>query len=485
MTCPYGSLATARRVLLVAVLSAVGVAHAAQAAPTPQPARQPVSALGTLTQVSGSGGCIVDRSTPHTNCASVRALVGPAPFLGSRALTLSPDGRSVYAASSTSDAIAIFRRNARTGALTQGKGKTGCIAAKGASGCASARGLNGPNSVAVSPDGRFLYATSLDSDGVTVMQRNRMTGALTQLPGPSGCISGVAAIPGCASGRALEGPDVVTVSPDGKNVYVGSFIGNAVVVFARNAATGALTQPTDTTGCLAAAVSGCATGIALGAPEGMAVSADGASVYIATAASNAVLTLQRNASTGALTQTTDGTGCLANTPITGCGTGIQVGGANALIVSPDNGDVYVTSLTSNSVTSFTRATSTGLLTQQAGTSACAVPVLAIGCSLARSLISPEGVAISPDGASVYAAAYNSGTLDTFDRSSAGALKQKPRQPGCITGRTVADCTTGRALSGVSALAVSPDGRYVYAAAFKSNAVTVFTRVTKNMTTGSD
>lgn len=462
------------------MLAALAAAVPAHAEPSPQPARQPVSALGAISQAAGSRGCVVDRSTPRTGCAPARALVGPAPFLGSHALAMSPDGTSVYAASSTSDAVAIFRRSTKTGALTQAGGRAGCIAAKGAHGCAWARGLNGPNSVSVSPDGKFVYATSLLSDDVTVMRRNRSTGALTQLPGANGCVSGAAAIPGCATGRALDGPDVVTVSADGKNVYVGSFFGDAVVTFTRNPSTGVLTQPADSTGCVAAATAGCATGLALDAPEGLAASADGASVYVAAATSNAVVTLQRDPSTGALTQT----GCLTNTTTTGCGTGITIAGANAVAMSPDDGDVYVTSLLSNTVTSFARAAGTGQLTQLTGTSACAIYVVAVGCSLARSLNAPEGLAVSPDGASVYAAAYTSGTIDTFDRSSAGALKQKPRRPGCVTGRTAPDCTHGRGLSGVSSIAVSPDGRHVYAAAFRSNAITVFTRVTKAMTSGS-
>ncbi len=40
--------------------------------------------------------------------ATARALKGPGPFMGSRAIALSPDGKSVYVASSKSDAIAIF-----------------------------------------------------------------------------------------------------------------------------------------------------------------------------------------------------------------------------------------------------------------------------------------------------------------------------------------------------------------------------------------
>ena len=274
-----------------------------------------------------------------------------------------------------------------------------------------------------------MYATSVASDDVVVMRRNPSTGALTQPKGAAGCVA-PSAKSGCAVGRALDGPDVVTVSPDGDNVYVGSFLGNAVVTFDRGS-TGGLTQPADTSGCLTnTATSGCATGLALSAPEGMAVSGDGANVYVASAASNAVVVLARDASSGALTQATDGTGCVSNAALTGCTTGTQLGGANAVAVSADDDDVYVTSLTSNSLTSFTRTAGTGVLTQKTGTSACAVNVLAIGCSLARALVAPEGLTVSPDGANVYAAGFRPGALDSFNRDTgSGAVIQKAARAG--------------------------------------------------------
>ncbi len=80
----------------------------------------------------------------------MRALKGPGPFLGSNAVAISPDGKYVYVASAKSDAIAIFKRSAKSGTLSQRSGAAGCIAAKGAGGCAPAVGLIHPNSVAVS-----------------------------------------------------------------------------------------------------------------------------------------------------------------------------------------------------------------------------------------------------------------------------------------------------------------------------------------------
>ncbi len=456
------------------LLIALGLAlpAGALAAPSPQPSRQPVTALGTLTQLHGTAGCLADRSVRQTACAPVRALRGPGPFLGSDAIAIDPKGRNVYVASSRSNAIAIFRRSARTGELTQARGTAGCIAADGANGCARALGLHGPNSVTVSRDGRSVYATSLESDAIAVFRRNRSTGALTQ----TGCISG-ATTSGCTTGRALDGADVVVVSRDGKNVYVGSFLGNAVAVFARSASTGALTQPAGVAGCIGGApADGCAAGVALGAPEGMAISADGDSVYVAAAVGNALGVLARDPATGALTQATDGTGCIVATPLAGCTTGTQLAGANAVAVSPDDTGVYVTSLLSNSVTSFTRSTTTGQVTQKSGTSGCVIFVLAVGCSLGREMSAPEGLTVAPDGADVYVAAYVSSAIDALQRDTqSGELMQKSRRPGCVTGGATPGCTPGRALGRVSSVVVSPDGRNLYSAAFASNAVGIFKR----------
>ena len=476
---PPHRIGPARLLCAAIVLGALVVSGVAFGAGTPPPGRQPVTASGTLAQLPGSGGCMVDRSRARGRCTAVRALAGPGPFLGSRAVALDPTGRNVYVASSRSNAIAIFRRDARTGTLTQASGTGGCIAARGAGGCARALGLVGPNSVAVSADGRNVYATALKSDAVAVFTRNPTTGALTQHRDGRGCLSG-ATTSGCTTGRALDGPDVVTVSPDGRNVYVGSFAANAIAVLARNGSTGALTQPAGAGGCIGGApTDGCATGVALSAPEGLAISKDGNTVYVAAAVGNAVGVLARDASTGALTQATDGTGCIVQSALAGCTTGTQLAGANAVAVSPDDSSVYVTSLTSDSVTSFTRTATTGALTQKTGTAACVVFLLANGCSLGRAMNAPEGLTVSPDGGEVYVAAFTSGAIDTLTRNAqSGALMQKPRRPGCVVIAAASDCTLGRALSGASSVAVSPDGRNLYATAFSSDAVGVFKRVTR-------
>ena len=55
------------------------------------------------------------------------------------------------------------------------------------------------------------------------------------------------------------------------------------------------------------------------------------------------------------------------------------------------------------------------------------------------------------------------------------MAQKPGRAGCLAARSVPGCTRARALRGVSSIALSPDGRYLYSTSFGSNAVDIFRR----------
>ncbi|HEY2160442.1 MAG TPA: beta-propeller fold lactonase family protein [Solirubrobacteraceae bacterium] len=403
--------------------------------------------------------------------------MGPGPFVGSEAIAVSPDGRNVYVASSTSDAIAVFQRNPATGKLTQAAGAAGCIAAGGTNGCGTGLGLDGPNSVAVSPDGENVYATSFQSSSIAVFGRNPSTGALTQAADGTGCLA-AAAIPGCQTARGLDGADVVAVSHDGRDVYTGSFRGNTVAAFARYHG-GALQQLFGTGGCISqGGAGGCASAVAMSNVEGLVVSGDGENVYAAAPGSNAVDVLARDFSTGALTQLTGGSGCFTNAPLAGCTTGRWLGGADSVATSPDGKSVYAAASLTNSVANFTRTSSTGRLAQASGTTGCAIYVLAVACTLGRTLILPEGLAVSPDGANVYVASFLPGSIDVFDRdASTSGLMEKPRKPGCLIDPRF-NCVHAQAMRGASSVTVSPNGKNVYVTAFASNGVTVFNRVTK-------
>ena len=101
--------------------------------------------------------------------------------------------------------------------------------------------------------------------------------------------------------RALQNVGRIAISPDGKNVYAPSRSLDAVVVFDRDA-NGVLTQKAGTEGCYTssgttAANEGCSTGppaiTSLGGANDVAVSADGKNVYVAAPTSNVLVTFQR------------------------------------------------------------------------------------------------------------------------------------------------------------------------------------------------
>lgn len=427
---------------------------------------------GGLIQLTGKAGCLKAKPVKRSNCTPARALKGPGPFMGSNAIAISKDGKFAYVAASTSDAVVVLARNKKTGVLSQPKGRNGCVANNGKSGCRKAIGLDGPNSLALSSDGKSLYVTSRDSNSITVFNRNKRNGSLSQVAGAQGCVAG-STITGCASGIGLKAPDVVVISRDGRNVYLGSFLGNAVAAFSRDQGTGGLTQLSGSSACIGTGASECAEGLALKAPEGMAINNEGTAVYVATAVSNAVAVLTRN-SDGSLSQATDGSGCITTAPETGCTTGRELAGANALAFSPNGRNLYATTLFSGSLLKFDEDNSSLRLPPTLG--ACTAFLGDAGCRYGRMMRAPEGVTVSPDGRSVYVAAFGSDAIDVFERNtSSGSVVQKGGTTGCVKAKS-ANCQPGRELDGVSSIAVSPDNRFVYSTSFHSDAVNIFRRV---------
>jgi 6-phosphogluconolactonase (cycloisomerase 2 family) len=431
-----------------------------------------------LTQPGGPAGCVSETGT-GAECGDGKALDG------AFSLATTPDGKNVYVASTASNAVAVFRRNATTGQLTQLAGTAGCVSDTGSGGiCTDGKSLVGPRSVAVSPDGKSVYVTSATSDAIAVFGRNTTTGQLTQLGGVAGCISGTGSGGACADGRALDGARAVAVSSDGENVYVASQQANAVAIFRRDLTTGELTQlvgPTGKEGCISetGSASACNDGKALGNPFSVAVSADGTSVYVASVTSDALAIFGRNATTGALTQVAGPAGCVSETGTGGtCANGRALDGARSVALSPDGKSIYVASEASDAVALLTRNTTTGALTQPVGLAGC-VSEDGSGavCADGTALNGPFSVAVSPDDKSVYIASATSGGVAVFGRNTeSGELEQLWATGGCVSeDGTGGSCADARALGLASSVTVSEDGKNVYTASPSSDAVAVFAR----------
>jgi DNA-binding beta-propeller fold protein YncE len=367
-----------------------------------------------------------------------------------------------------------------TGALTQPAGTAGCVSQGGVESCANGRALNGATGVAVSPDGKNVYVAS-QVGAVARLDRDTTTGGITQPAGTSGCVREASAL--CFNGHALSGATSVAVSPDGKNVYVASYFSDAVVRLNRNTTTGTITQPAGTAGCISEDGSGpCADGRALDGPQGVAVSPDGKSVYVASQNSNAVARFDRNPTTGAITQPAATAGCISDDGSGPCADGHGLIGAWSVGLSPDGKNVYVASFNGKAVVRLDRDTTTGALTEPAGSAGCVSEDGSGPCADGHGLSSPDSVAVSADGKSVYVAAFNGGVVRLNRNTTTGAITQPAGTAGCISDDGSGPCADGHGLSGPSGVAVSSDGKSVYVGSLTGSGAVA--RLNRATTTGA-
>jgi len=219
----------------------------------------------------------------------------------------------------------------------------------------------------------------------------------------------------------------VTVSPDGQNVYVTSEGDDAIAVFGRSAPPGSLTFVEEK------------TGIYLAGARSIVVSPDGKHVYTAAANGMAVAVFSRNAMAG-------GTLTFVESHF--------LEDASAVAVSPDGAHVYAGG--GEMLVSFSRNAMTGALTP--------IDTDAIGNSAA--------LAVSADGKNVYLADRGLDVIQVFARDGT---------TGVLTFLEIQrDNSFVHGLKTPRSLAVSPDGRYLYAVGSTEDAITVFRR---NTTTG--
>jgi DNA-binding beta-propeller fold protein YncE len=343
----------------------------------------------------------------------------------------------------------------------------GCASIDGSGArCAPTSGaLAGADSVAVSPDDGSVYATGLSGSGVSVFRR-APHGQITF----DGCVSDDGSAGKCADlpGAPLNHPSAVTISPDGKQLYVA---GDRVVTVLDRASGGQLTYA----GCVSNDGSAGACADVPGAPltssRALAMSPDGGSLYVAGTAANTLAVFNR-ASGGQITYA----GCVSEDGSGGlCGTtsAASLKGLNSLAVSPDGKSVYASSDVRAALTAFDRAPS-GQITfagcvsdNSTGVGQCAdVP--------GQPLNGANSVSMSPDGKTLYATALDSDAVSVYDRAADGKLAYA----GCVSangsGGLCADAP-GIMLDGASASAVSPDGATVYVTAQNTRSINVLDR----------
>lgn len=432
----------------------------------------PAAAPGGIDQLAPPNGCITNGGSG--GCKSSHDL--------SRGFdsVVSPDGRHVYATAFDLSAVLTFDRDPATGALTQKAGTAGCVHHGSATAdCAAATNLFAPAGIELSNDGATAYVVARGSSAVAVFDRDPSTGALTQKSGATGCIADTGSAT-CADARAMQTPNFLWKSPDGRFLYVSSEISSSVTALAIQS-DGTLAQVSDGPGgygCVqnVPGADDCADGRAMNGPFSITGTPNGETVYVGAFADHSVSALNREASSGRLTPVTGSAGCVDAEGTDGCTTVTDLSAVRGLAVAPGSQHVYAAATEAGKVILFDRQPNGGLV-RRAGIGGCIAQTADPGCRVGRAMVSPAGLAVSPDGDDVYVASFglNSGLVE-LDRAADGVLTPRPGTRGCVAaGTPPADCAAATVVSSMYTPTLSPDARNIYVSAFQSASFGVFRR----------
>jgi DNA-binding beta-propeller fold protein YncE len=354
---------------------------------------------------------------------------------------------------------------------------TGCVGQKEAgafSGPPSGCQLTGMQLIGVGPLalGDDLYALS-DMGGVAALAPQAGGGlALAHCISDDATSGAPGSYGACADGDALRLPPLGTdalpdlaLGPDGRDLYVS---GPAGVAWLRRTADGLVSV-----GCFTDVPRGdrcTATGM-LGLPSGIVVSPDGRSVYVADAARDAVVTFARDPGTGALRAD----GCISESGSDGqCLKGAGLYHTTGLAIAPDGSAVYAVGTLADYETSEEHA-ALAVLTRDAATGRLAPASCAVAaevdtgvCVAAPRLLGASDLAVSPDGRFLYAAPgpdADAGALAIFAIDGTRVVPA-----GCLvgtysnTGNEAGDCLGVVGLGSPRGVTISPAGTLAVVAA---------------------
>ncbi len=345
---------------------------------------------------------------------------------GARATAVSPDGKHVYIAGQFDSSIPWFTRNTADGTLSyEGRARhnnNGVLSMKY------------PTGLVVSPDGKFVYVAAYGSGALVSFTRNSATGELSYLERKrNGKFDAGKKIVG------MSRPIDITISSDGKSLYLTGYSDNSVVVFRRDINTG-LVQFVERHKDGSGGVDG------LRYPLGLAVSSDGKNVYVAGSGDNAIAIFDRDVTTGELTY---------NNRVKDGYAGVDgLADAADVCVSPDGNNVYAAGYGDEAVAVFDRAVDGGLSYVNRITGGL--------------LDGVHGLICAPNGIHVYTAAV----LD----DAVAVLERDPDTGELTYMEALRDNVDGaEGLNGSIDIAISPDGRHAYSAGFDEKSVAVVYR----------
>lgn len=333
----------------------------------------------------------------------VDTLDGATTLSSSNGLAISPDGNQLYAVGTVNNfsehAIIWFSRDSASGKLTY----AGRIVSN-----TDFTGLgNASGSMAISPDGFFLYAGDIGGFGSVLVFKRAANGVLTW----------VETVEKDLNGDNLSSINEVYVSPDGKALYATALSGH-LYVYSRDVITGSLALLqvfNDFSLDVANGIPG------LGSAEEPIVTSDGRFLYLAGKIVNHptrtdddqynVVTFARDTRDGTLTYLSNTTNQAQYSTYPDWDT---LWGPTALALSPDSEQkfLYVGAYIADSINLFRRDAQTGDLTW-------------IGWEVdGLNNVTLDGIdklQLSPDGRHIYAALKNGHGLTVFDTRADLAL----------------------------------------------------------------
>jgi hypothetical protein len=339
---------------------------------------------------------------------------------------------------------------AATLAARQPAGRAGCLNTRGTEGCAAAASLAGleATQMAVSPNGRFLYAAlqaelipgpRAPHSRLLVFARDPRSGALHPLPGRRGCLEDtpqpVTRQRGtCERIGGIEQPFVMVISPDGRHLHVSGGGGrdnggDYLVTFAVDRRAGTLRQVQ----CLTDQKHSRCRSAPIGSSGELLVSPDSRYVYAADEHRAAMEVYRVTAHGLVLAQ------CLSATPLPGtnCTTDplLMEGGVEGLAMSRDGSKLYAgggIGEDASRVVEFARDAASGLLIPGSETGDCVTDSFSPPAGCSRVALAGDQLTLSKSGDTLYAMRGTELAVAALTRDpGTGALGEAASPAGCV------------------------------------------------------
>lgn len=369
------------------------------------------------------------RLTSPTDPVNIEHLIAPTD------MAMDADGKHLYAISLQDSSVLLFDRRAAGGPIPVPAGEHLKYRDAWRNGEDGVDGIARPERIVLSPDGAFLFVTSLDNDTLAVFSRNASSGDLTFLQKFKQGTGGVA---------GLLGAHGIAVAPGSQDAYIAGSYGGSIARFRRNGSTWNFVQT----------IQGGDGVTGLSGIRDLAVTSDGKQLIGVAATANTAVVFDRDEITGALSFRQ----------------ALSLGSNQrpmSLALSPDDAHVYVVAQNSSTVHVLARVRDDS----PAAGSLRRIGSITNGSGGVSKMQWPRDVAVSANGEHVYVAAESGDSLVAFTRygnagnSNFGLLEPLETRTDEVDGV--------RGIASPYAVMVSPDGENIYIAGFDSDAIASF------------